>query len=66
MTEEKKKYYTESQKRAAEKYLSGLDEIRIRLPKGQKAEIKAAADSRGESVNAFILAAIRARIESGS
>ena len=66
MTEEKKSYYTESRKRASKKYLATLDEIRIRLPKGQKAEIKAAADSHGESVNTFVLAAIRARIESGS
>ena len=65
MSEEKKTYYTESQKRAAQKYLSGLDEIRIRLPKGQKAEIKAAADASGESMNEFILTAIRSRMESG-
>lgn len=66
MSEEKKSYYTESQKRAAQKYLSGLDEIRIRLPKGQKSAIRAAAESRGESMNEYILSAIRARMESES
>lgn len=35
-----------------------LDEIRIRMPKGQKDVIKAHAEARGESVNAFVGRAI--------
>lgn len=50
--------YTASQRKAAEKYLATLDEIKIRLPKGQKEKIRAHAESRGESVNAFIQRAI--------
>lgn len=34
------------------------DEIKLRVPKGQKGIIKAHADSRGESVNAFVCRAI--------
>ena len=50
--------YTASQRKAAEKYLSTLDEIKLLLPKGQKDIIRAHAESRGESVNAFIQRAI--------
>lgn len=34
------------------------DEIKVRVEKGRKADIKAHADNRGESVNAFIGRAI--------
>ena len=34
------------------------DEIKVRVPKGQKATIQAHAESRGESVNGFISRAI--------
>ena len=34
------------------------DEIKVRVPKGKKEEIKAAADSQGKSVNGFINEAI--------
>lgn len=34
------------------------DEIKVRVTKGRKADIKAHADSRGESVNSFIGRAI--------
>ena len=34
------------------------DEIKVRVPKGKKDEIKAAADQEGKSVNAFINEAI--------
>lgn len=45
---------SEAQKKASIKYLEKLDEIRIRMPKGQKEIIKTHAESRGESVNAFL------------
>lgn len=48
----------EQRKKANEKYLATLDEIKVRVPKGQKDAIKAHADSMGESVNGFINRAI--------
>lgn len=47
----------------AKKYLDKLDEIKIRLPKGEKDKIRAHAESRGESVNAFIARAINETIK---
>ena len=48
--------YTEAQKRSAEKYLQEkVEDIRIRVPKGQKDIIKARAEALGKSVNQFIL-----------
>ena len=38
------------------------DEIKVRVPKGKKEEIKAAADSQGKSVNGFINEAIDEKI----
>lgn len=35
------------------------DDIKLRVPKGDKATIKAHADSMSESVNAFIFRAIK-------
>ena len=39
------------------------DRINLTLPKGRKEEIKAHAESRGESVNGFINRAIENQIE---
>lgn len=39
------------------------DEIKVRVPKGYKAEIQACAEQCGESVNAFINRAIREAIQ---
>lgn len=51
--------YSDAQKRASEKYLFNLDEIKVRMPKGQKEQIKAHAEVYdGGSVNAFIRRAI--------
>lgn len=52
------KHY-EQRKAANERYLSKLEQIQIRVEAGQKEVIKAYAESKGESVNAFILRAIR-------
>ena len=40
-----------------------LEEIKFRVPKGNKARIQAHAQSRGESTNAFIYRAINEAIE---
>lgn len=55
-------------KKYAEKYLSKMDEIRIRMPKesGLKDAITAHACSKGESVQAFILRAIQTIIKEES
>lgn len=51
----------EQRKAANERYLAKMDEIRIRMPKeyGLKEAIQGHAESRGESVQAFIIRAIR-------
>lgn len=50
--------------RAVAKYTKNhYDEIKIRPQKGERERIKQHADSRGESVNAFIIRAINAQIE---
>ena len=41
---------------------ANLDRISIALPKGQRDTIKAAAAAAGESVNAYIIGAINARM----
>lgn len=53
----------EQRKKSNEKYLSTLDEIKIRVSKGHKDQIKAHADSRGESLNGFINRAINETME---
>lgn len=56
---ENKSRYTEAQKRSAEKYIQEkLEDIRLRVPKGQKDIIKAQAQAQGKSVNQFIIDAI--------
>lgn len=66
MTEEKKTRYTAAQKKSAEKYLEEkLEEIKFRVPKGQKAVIKSYAEAQGKSVNQFIIDCINEKMESG-
>lgn len=56
--------YSEAQKKATAKYMkANLDEIKIRVPKGRKAEIQAHADAMEESTNAFIIRAIDETIQ---
>ncbi len=56
--------YTEAQKRSAKKWdAANLDRVSVAMPKGHKDEIKAHAERRGESVNAFINRAIDEAIE---
>ena len=47
--------YSDAQKRATAKYnAKAYDRIEVKVAKGKKAEIKAYAESKGESVNGFI------------
>jgi predicted HicB family RNase H-like nuclease len=39
----------------AKKYLQKFDEIKIRVPEGEKEKIQAYAKANGESVNAYII-----------
>lgn len=55
------KHY-EQRKEANKRYLAKFDEIRIRVPEGQKATVAAAAAEVGESVNQYVQAAILARM----
>ncbi|MDD7143843.1 MAG: hypothetical protein PUI73_08755 [bacterium] len=64
MTEEKKSRYTKAQAKAARKYLKeSVEDIKIRVPKGQKAVIKAHADRQQESMNQFVIRAINETME---
>ena len=47
----------------ANNYLKKFDEIKIRVPKGEKDHIKEYAESMGESVNVFINRAIKELME---
>lgn len=56
--------YTEARKRANEKYnAKAYDELKIRVPKGEKDQIKAHAESKGESLNGFVNRAIDETIQ---
>lgn len=58
--------YTEAQKRATAKYnAKAYDRIEIKVAKGRKAKIQAFAESRGESVNAFVTRLIDQAMEAG-
>ena len=67
MPEEKRSTYsgqTEARRRASAKYLKeAVEDVCIRVPKGQKAVIKAHAESQGESMNDFVVRAIDEAIE---
>ncbi len=54
---------TEAQKRAQRKYMESVATIQIRTTAEQHDRIKTHAESRGESVNAFINRAIDETIE---
>lgn len=50
---------SKAQQKAVNKYMKeNYDEIKVRVEKGRKTEIKAHAEARGESVNGFIGRAI--------
>ena len=55
---------SEAQLRATAKYKAGhYDVIKVNVPKGEKEEIRVHADSRGESLNAFVLRSVREAME---
>lgn len=55
---------SKAQQKAVAKYMKeNYDEIKVRVPKGEKAIIKSHADARGESVNAFINRAIEETLQ---
>ena len=49
---------SEARKRANQKYIDSLEEIKVRVSKGRKSEIRTHAEQRGESLNAFVNRAI--------
>ena len=59
-----KKTVSKAQQKAVAKYMkNNYDEIKIRTPKGQKERIKVHAESRGESMNQFVVRAITQTME---
>lgn len=55
---------SKAQQKAVSKYMKeNYDEIKVRVEKGRKTEIKAHAEAQGESVNGFINRAIDEAIE---
>ncbi|MDO4297312.1 MAG: hypothetical protein Q4C59_02395 [Lachnospiraceae bacterium] len=62
MPDEKKSTYTgqtDARRKASAKYLKeSVEDVRIRVPKGQKTVIKNHAEQQGESMNQFVIRAI--------
>lgn len=54
---------TQAQLRATKKYHEKLDNIQIRVPKGEKEKISVHAAAQGESLNAFVVRAIKEAME---
>lgn len=55
---------SKAQQKAVAKYMkANYDEIKIRMMKGRKDEIKAAALAAGESTNQYIINAVEQRME---
>lgn len=52
-----------AQRKATDKYLEKFDEMRVRVPAGEKAKIKAHAEAQGESLNGFIVRAMSEAME---
>lgn len=55
------KHY-EQRKEANKRYLEKQDELKIRIPGGQKATVEAAAKAAGESVNQYTQRALLTRM----
>lgn len=53
---------SDARKRANQKYMSGLDEIKVRPPKGTKDRWRDAAEAEGLSLQQFIINAVEAAI----
>ena len=67
MSEEKKSRYTgqtDARRKASAKYLKeSVEDIRIRVPKGDKSKVQEHAASMGESMNTFAVRAINETME---
>ena len=61
--EEKKKYYTEAQKRAHKKYMKDYVEVKVRMTKDEREIIKNHAEKMGTSVTKFINSAIEEKMK---
>ena len=58
------KEITAAQRASVAKYESkAYDKILLRIPKGEREQIKAAADAAGESLNGYIVQAVRDRMQ---
>lgn len=54
---------SKAQQRAVAKYMAAnYDEMKIRIPKGQKSTVEAAATEAGESINQYTQKALLARM----
>lgn len=56
---------TEAEKKAVAKYHAKLDEIKVRVPKGQREQYKAFAEGRGKSLNTLIIELLDREIKQG-
>lgn len=55
---------SKAQQRAVAKYMkNNYDELKVRVPKGDKDKIKAHAENNGESINGFVNRAIDETME---
>lgn len=52
-----------AQRKATDKYLEKFDEMRVRVPKGEKSRIQAHCEIQKESLNGFIVRAISETME---
>ena len=55
--------YTDAQKRANQKYVAKTDQLRIRIPKGEKAKIYDHAESMRESLGQFVIRSLKETIQ---
>ena len=63
----KYKGMTPARAKASEKYLSEkVDSIMVRLPKGEKEKVRAAADAAGLSLNRYCAEAILEKLHGGT
>ena len=54
---------SKAQQRAVAKYMAAnYDEIKVRIPKGQKSVVQTAAEQEGESLNSYMNKALLARM----
>jgi predicted HicB family RNase H-like nuclease len=61
--ESRKPYVVDGERLSHDEYVkTRYEDLRIRVPKGRKAAIQAAAEAAGESVNAYISAAVDERM----